>query len=275
MSNMPRRDAWSNPSLVSREDAQRMAAFLEDRARCPDQRQVNDWLIAALDPRPGECILEAGSGSGVMARMIAPRVAPGGVVVGMDVSHDMAFAAQEYLAADPAGAVEFVIASAEVMPFPDGAFDAAFAARLLLHVPDAAAVLRQLVRVTRPRGRVAVMDLDFETLAIDHPDRELTRRIIAWRTDHHSGDNWSGRQLYRRMVEAGLRDVTVLPITTMATDDQAGLTGSVFRAAEVVRDGGAITPMEHDAWTAVLRERLDAGTFMAAATYFIVSGTRK
>ena len=52
------------------------------------------------------------------------------------------------------------------------------------------------------------------------------------------------------------------------------LTGSIFRAAEVVRDGGAITPAEHDAWVAVLRERLAAGTFMAAATYFIVTGER-
>jgi hypothetical protein len=118
------------------------------------------------------------------------------------------------------------------------------------------------------------MDLDFETLAVDHPDRALTRRIIAWRTDHHSGDNWSGRQLYRRAVEAGLRDVAVLPVTTVATDDRAGLTGSVFRAAEVVREGGAITPAEHDAWVAVLRDRLAVGTFMASATYFIVSGER-
>ncbi len=272
---MAGRDAWSNPSQVSREDAQRMAAFLEDRARCPDQRQVNDWLTAALDPRPGARILEAGSGSGVLARLIAPRVAPRGAVVGMDVSPDMAFAAREYLVADPTGAVEFVVASAETMPFSDGAFDASFAARLLLHVPDPSAVLRQLVRVTRPGGRVVVMDLDFDTLAVDHPDRALTRRIIAWRTDHHSGDNWSGRQLYRRMVEAGLHHVAVLPITTVTTDDRAALTGSVFRAAEVVRDGGAITHAEHDAWVAVLRERLDAGTFMAAATYFIVSGERK
>ena len=118
------------------------------------------------------------------------------------------------------------------------------------------------------------MDLDFETLAVDHPDRALTRRIISWRTDHHSGDNWSGRQLYRRMVGGGLCDVAVLPVATVATDDRAGLTGSIFRAAEVVRDGGAITPAEHDAWVAVLRERLDAGTFMAAATYFIVIGER-
>ena len=149
---MPSRDAWSNPSQVSREDARRMAAFLEDRALCPDQRQVNDWLIATLDPRPGERILEAGSGSGVLARMIAPRVAPGGAVIGIDVSPDMIFATREYLAADPTGAVEFMVASAEAMPFPDGAFDAAFAARLLLHVPDATAVLEQLIRVTRPRG---------------------------------------------------------------------------------------------------------------------------
>ena len=232
-------------------------------------------MTAALDPRPGERILEAGSGSGVLARMIAPRVAPGGAVIGIDVSPDMVFAAREYLAADPTGAVEFVVASAEAMPFPDGAFRRGLRRTLVASCARCDRVCSSNSFASRdPGGRVVVMDLDFETLAVDHPDRALTRRIISWRTDHHSGDNWSGRQLYRRMVEAGLCDVAVVPVTTVATDDRAALTGSIFRAAEVVRDGGAITPAEHDAWGAVLRERLAAGTFMAAATYFIVIGER-
>jgi hypothetical protein len=118
------------------------------------------------------------------------------------------------------------------------------------------------------------MDWDFETLAIDHPDRATTRRIIAWRTENHSGDNWSGRQLYRRFRRAGFRDPNVTPVSVVALDEQAALTGSVFRAAEVACDGGAITPSERDAWTSVLRGRLESGSFMACITYFIARGER-
>jgi ubiquinone/menaquinone biosynthesis C-methylase UbiE len=263
------RDAWTNPSQVSRDDARRMAAFLEERARCPDQRQVNDWLMSVLDSRPGERVLEAGCGSGVLCRMAAVVTGPRGRVTGVDVSPDMLEAAREC-----GDGVQYVRASAEALPFSAAAFDAVFAARLLLHVPDPAAVVGEMVRVARPGGRVVVMDWDFESLVVDHPDRDLTRRIIAWRSAHHSGDNWSGRQLYRRMADAGLSDLAVMPVTTVVTDAETSLGQSVFRAAEVACDGGAATVVERDAWMAVLRERVAAGRFFAAITYFIVRGEK-
>ena len=68
--------------------------------------------------------------------------------------------------------------------------------------------------------------------------------------------------------------MTVIPVATVARDETAALTGSVFRAAEVARDGGAITPAEHDAWTGELRRQLAEGRFLASITYFIVRGVR-
>ena len=44
-------------------------------------------------------------------------------------------------------------------------------------VPHPDAVVRELVRVTRPGGALVVLDFDWDTLVIDHPDRELTRQI--------------------------------------------------------------------------------------------------
>jgi ubiquinone/menaquinone biosynthesis C-methylase UbiE len=139
-----------------------MAAVLEDRARCPDQRQVNGRLVAVLDPRRGERILDAGSGSGVLARAIAPRIGLGGFVVGMDVSPDMVREARTLQqSAGMSAAVASVVAAAESSPFQDAAFDAAFAARLLLHVSDPSIVLGELARVTR--GGRCTDGLDFET----------------------------------------------------------------------------------------------------------------
>lgn len=253
-----------------------MAAFLEERAACPDQTQVNNALIETLAPQPGELILEVGSGTGVLCRMVIPRVLPRGLVCGLDVASDMTLAARRYAAQHGlAQGLRFETGPAEALPYPDASFDAVFAARLLLHVPDPDAVLREMIRAARPGGRLALMDWDFETLAVDHSDRELTRRIIQWRTDHHSGNNWSGRQLWGRAVAAELYAVRVAPVTTTALNERASLTGSLWRAAEVSREAGAITAAEHDGWVGELKARLAAGRFFASVTYFIVWGERK
>ena len=279
---MSHSNAWSNPSAVSAEDAARMAAFLEDRARCPDQAQVNAALRDVVAGRPGERVLEVGCGSGALCRLVAPDLRPGGEMVGVDLAPDMIAAAQGYAEMSPLatlleqerGGLRFEVASAERLPYDDATFDAAFAARLLLHVADPLRVVREMARVVKPGGRVALMDWDFETLAVDHPDRALTRRLLHWRCDNHGGDNWSGRKLLGYAAAAGLGTLSVLPVTTVARDETAALTGTLWRAAEVARDRGGITPEEHDAWVGELKHRIAGGRFLASIVYFIVRGER-
>jgi SAM-dependent methyltransferase len=199
-------------------------------------------------------------------------VLPGGELLGLDVAPDMVAAARRM--ADGLPGLRFEIGSGAALPLADASFDAAFGARLLLHVADPARVVAEMARAVKPGGRVVLMDWDFGTVVVSHPDRELTRRLLHWRCDHHSGDNWSGRRLLGHALAAGLRDVGVIPVTTVARDEAAALTGSLFRAAEVARDGGAIALAEHDAWTGELRRQLAEGRFLASITYFIVRGTR-
>jgi hypothetical protein len=129
--------------------------------------------------------------------------------------------------------------------------------------------------VVRPGGRIVLMDWDWETLTVPHPDRELTRRLLHWRCDHHGGDNWSGRKLLGHLLDAGLHDPIVIPVVTLARDEAAALTGTLWRAAEVARDRGGITSHEHDAWVGELKQQIAAGRFLASIVYFIVRGERK
>lgn len=270
---MSRRDAWSNPSAVSAEDAARMAAHLEAQAAFADQAQVNRALLAALAPQPGERILEAGCGSGVLCRLVAPHLSPGGEMLGVDIAPDMIAAARRLAQALP-HSLRFEPASGDALPCGDACFDAAFAARLLLHVSDRAAVVRELARVVRPGGRIVLMDWDFETVTVAHSQHELTRRLLRWRCDHHGGDNWSGRKLLDDALTAGLSPETVAAATVIARDETAALTGTLRRAAAVARDGGGITPAEHDAWIGEIEERLATGRFFASISHFIVKALR-
>lgn len=250
-----------------------MAEFLERQARYPDQQQVNAKIREVLAPAAGERLLEVGSGTGVLCRLMAPDVAPGGQVIGLEVSPFLAAAACRYARECGLGdRIRYIVGAGEALPYPDDSFDGAFAARLLLHVPNPDLVVREMARVVRSGGRLVLMDWDFDTAVVDHPDRELTRRLLHWRADHHGGDNWSGRRLLGRMVAAGLRDVTVIPVAVVARDERAALTHSLWRAAQVARDGGEITPAEHDAWVGELKTRITEGRFFASVVYFLARG---
>jgi 2-amino-4-hydroxy-6-hydroxymethyldihydropteridine diphosphokinase len=270
---MRHQNVWSNPSATSTETVANMAAFLEERSRCSDSVIVNNALCTALAPAPGERLLEVGSGTGVLCRMIAPYLLPGGSITGMDISPEFARHARKYAAeAGLAEAITIDTGNAESLPYADGAFDGSFASRLLLHAADPDLIVHQLARVVRPGGRVVLMDWDFDTVTVDHPDRALTRLLLHWRTDNHGGDNWSGRQLYRRAVQEGLINLEITPVVTVARSEQDGLTQTLWRAAEVARNGGGISAKEHDTWVANLKQRLADGTFFASIVYFIVKG---
>ena len=265
-------NAWANPSSAGAQEALQMAAFLEERSQFPDQVQVNQALLAALHLQPGERVLEAGCGTGALARLAVGDLETSVILVGVDISpHLLNFARQTH---SLDSRLHYVAGEAQRLPLASGSFDVAFAARLLLHVDDPLSVVRELSRAVRPAGRIVLMDWDFETLAVDHPDLDLTRRILHWRNDHHGGNNWSGRQLLRLATRAGLHAPQIIPVTSVARDEHANLTHSLWRAADVAREAGAISSEEHNRWIGQIKASLEAGIFFASMVYFIVLATR-
>jgi len=266
-------NAWANPSIAGAADVVEMAAFLEKHSQTPDTREVNQKFCEVVDPQPGEHLLEVGSGSGLLCRMVAPQLQPGGSLVGIDISPEFLAEARKYaVQARVADQIVFESGKAEALPYPAASFDGAFAARLLLHASDPDEAVREMARVVRPGGRVVVMDWDFGTVSLDHPDREITRRLLDWRTDHRGGNNWSGRQLWRRMATAGLQNLSVHPWITVALSASDGLTQSLWRGFQAARDAGVVSPSEYDIWAADLDTRLQEGTFFASIVYFIIKG---
>jgi len=273
---MNRVNNWTNPSSVSMRDIHEMVIALEERAKANDQLHVNKTLVDTLAPVIGEHILEVGCGSGVLCRQIAPAVVPGGKIMGVDISTEFLKLAQSYAAkTDISSCIQWSAGQAEFLPFQEASFDGVFAARLLLHVLDPQIILNEMLRVVRPGGRVVVMDWDFDTVAVDLSDRELTRRLLHWRCDHHGGNNWSGRQLRRQMVSAGFINVKLIPVVSIAYRENDSLTLSLFKAAQVARDDGAIAPNEYDVWVSELKSSLATECFFASIVYFNAIGERK
>ncbi len=111
-------------------------------------------LLDLAAPAPGERVLDAACGPGVLTRLLLPNIAPGGTCTGVDFSGRMIALARQHLDAEPG--VRFETGDVERLPHPAGSFDLAVCGFGLMHFPDAARALAELHRVLRPGGRVAL-----------------------------------------------------------------------------------------------------------------------
>ncbi len=109
--------------------------------------------MAALLPRPGERILDIGCGAGQTSLDLARAVAPGGEVMGADISGTLLAVARDR-AAELDG-VRFVEADAQTHPFETGRFDAVFSRFGVMFFADPAAAFANIQRAVKPGGRLA------------------------------------------------------------------------------------------------------------------------
>ena len=114
-------------------------------------------LLDAVDPRPGQRILDVATGTGLVAFGLAKR---GAEVTALDQSDHMLAGARERLTKHPKlhYRITFVQGEAERLPFPDQSFDALTFTYLLRYVDDPRATMRELARVLKPGARIGMVE---------------------------------------------------------------------------------------------------------------------
>jgi ubiquinone/menaquinone biosynthesis C-methylase UbiE len=116
-------------------------------------------LREILEPAPGERVLEVGPGTGYYTLPVAEWLGSGGRLDALDVQQEML---DHTLRRAREAGIENItpsLADAREMPYPDGAFDAAYLVTVLGEIPDQDAALRELRRVVKPGGRIVVGEL--------------------------------------------------------------------------------------------------------------------
>ncbi|MBI3966609.1 MAG: methyltransferase domain-containing protein [Chloroflexi bacterium] len=268
-------DQWREPAAFDEATARDFAGRIERRAQSADEATTRAAYLDLLEIRPGERALDVGCGSGVVARDLVRRVGPVGGVVGVDPSPAfLAIARELATTAGLADQIDFRLGDARALPFDAAEFDVAVAATTLSHVPDAERAIPELARVLRPGGRAGIFDLDTDSFILNHPDRDLTRRIVGFLSNNGAIHGWLGRRLPGLLAAAGFEIVQIRAFTALQRDPEGFYAGVITWGADQAVAAGAITSTERDQWLATLREIQSAGQFLAGQTYLFTWGAK-
>ena len=147
-------------------------------------------MVAAVEARPGDRVLDVATGTGMVARALVERY--GCSVVGIDQSRDMLAGARHALATRPdlAARIELLQGEAERLPFADSEFDHLTFTYLLRYVDDPGATLTELARMVKPGGRIAALDFGLPDPPLWRPLWRLYTRLVLPAAGRAFGSEW-------------------------------------------------------------------------------------
>lgn len=247
--------------------------MLDAQRSMPFMQQYKQRLRVLLDLHPGQQVLDAGTGTGEDAQGVAKLVTPGGQVVGLDMSQIMIDEAKRRIR-DPSLPLRFVQGDIQHLPFETATFDRCYADRIFIHLSDPVRALAELVRVTRPGGRILIAEGDHESQVLDSPYPEVTRRFFRFRNDGMRQPD-IGHRLYALFQDAGLLDVQVEPLARLTTDyEMIRPVAHYIEGMRAAQEYGVVTSEEAEQWILALEEAIRTGRFFHAIMWFLTTGCK-
>lgn len=166
-------------------------------------------LLGWLGLRDGLHVVELGCGPGDVTEALSALL-PHSAITAVDHDETMLALMHERVNANGVSRATAMHASIEALPVPEDSFDFAIARYVFQHVPDPAQAAREALRVLRPGGKLAVIDVDAMLWGIAQPMMpgfgEVFTKAGAAQRDH-GGDRLVGRKLWRLMHDAGFVNV--------------------------------------------------------------------
>ena len=232
-------------------------------------------LIRPLELKPGNRVLDVGSGPGHTTFELARRVTPGGKVTGVDINAEFVARAKAR-SHEHAVNIEFVQAAFPPLPFPDSSFDRVFCKNVLEYVDSAVDTVAEMARVAAPGAIVAATDSDWDMIALDigEDGRELSDRVLTAAKSIAIKEPRIGRRLRGIFLGAGLAEVRS---EIVAGADVAGRSLPMLKAsfARYARDSGQVSAEDVGRWVQMVEAAIARGRFLFVLPQFVVRGMKK
>ena len=236
---------------------------------------VNQCLrtLTALALARGESVLDAGCGTGLLIEQQARLVGSQGRAEGVDLSEAMLAHARERCAG--LQQVKLQQGSIETLPFDNASFDAVSCTQTLLYVKDMDKALHEIHRVLKPRGRIAIIETDWDGAIINNLNPVMTRKIF---------DAWSlavvNPNLPRRLepllerIGFGARRVEAIPVLNASYSRHSFSASMLHTFADTAVKQNTIKVEEAETWRNDIDSLIERGEYFFCVNRFLFSAIK-
>ena len=229
-------------------------------------------ISATLGLKPGETVLDVGSGPGNQVSEMSSAVGAGGRVEGVDPAESaIAIASRR---CSKLSNVSFKIGDASQLPFDDNTFDAVMSSQVFEYLEDVKGGLQEIYRVLRPKGRVLIHDTDWGALLWKSSDPQRMARVMeAW--DRHLVDPYLPQTLASKLRDVGFTDINVEPIVQLETEfDTGSVSGVLINFIVGYVESQGIPTSEASAWQEDLESLGATGDYFFSSNEYMFVGRK-
>ncbi len=247
------------------------ARRLEAMYTTPDVVAQRRWTREALALRPAEKILDIGVGPGFLAAEMAREVGRSGWIAGIDISEHVLAMARERCSKPGDGAtLDFQLADATKLPFPDASFDAVVSAQVYEFVADVDVALGEARRVLRRGGRLLVVDTDWDSIVWHGADPALAARVLKAWEEHLAHVHLPGT-LIDRLRQHGFvpQKQDTFVVLNPAFDKNTYSYGLIGLVKNFVAGRQGVTGQDAETWAEQLGEAGEAGRYFFSLNRYL------
>lgn len=187
---------------------------------------------------------------------------------GVDLSPEFIIEAR-HRAENEGATIDYRVGSAEELPFSTGMFDIVRAARVLIYVEDVGRALREMRRVVRPSGRLALIEPDISTTTVNLTDRKLLRLVM----DHEANTDVMHAYLPGDLVSAlrgpGFTDLQLSTRVVVFPPDLAR--DYLLQCGRTAGEAGVIDAAAQKRWADEILDRHASSNLFCTVGYFLVT----